>query len=197
MCQSVAAGGQRCAASTRPAFCASIDAVNTAISRRAQAEAQAIGVDAVVAHFATPTGAREVGEMIEQAESAGDTTLADFLRLGREAARTTAATRREVDEAVDVQIRLYHGSPAMLGPGDVLRPGTAETSPYRRDEPHVYVTDSATEAAQWAADANEMRGGDGPVYVYEVDAPGAVHQPHEDDHGQHVVPSATVVRRVR
>lgn len=94
-------------------------------------------------------------------------------------------------------MRLYHGTPALLAPGDTLTPGTAATSPYGRDEAHVYLTTSVASAHQWALDATEMRGATGdPVHVYEVTAT-ATPLPHDDDPDQHVAPTATIARRVR
>lgn len=94
--------------------------------------------------------------------------------------------------------QFFHGSPVPMAVGTKLRPGTAETSPYGREERHVYLTTSATSAHEWGMDALEMRGEEGvQPHVYEVHAPDARHQPHEDDPTQHVASSATVVRRVR
>lgn len=95
------------------------------------------------------------------------------------------------------QFRMYHGSPSLLHPGEALRPGTSDTSPYGRDEKSVYLTTSPTSAAQWASDALEMRGESGSGYVYEVDAPDAKHHPHEDDPYQHIAPTAIVQRMIR
>lgn len=192
MCRSLSEGGQRCASYARAAVLKAQEA-QVAAQRsgfRRMIEEAEVATDLASAQYAsTDEGHLLYTEQLREAEEAHDFDLA---------ARLTVTLRKGANmRAANTDVRLYHGSPVELDHGVALRAGSVETSPYARNEPHVYLTDSITSAAQWAADANEMQGSDEPGYVYEVEVHDSEHLPHEDDEGQHVTNAATVLRRVR
>ena len=192
MCRALSDGGQRCASYARAAVLKAQEALTASqmngFQHRIDAAEEA--ADLAYAQYAsTDEGRLLYTEQLREAEEAFDFDLA---------AQLTVTLRKGADmRAASTEVRLYHGSPVLLTPGTPLRAGSVETSPYARDETHVYVTDSVASAAQWAADANEMQGSDEPGYVYEVEVPESEYLPHDDDQGQHVTATATVLRRVR
>lgn len=67
----------------------------------------------------------------------------------------------------------FHGTKAVLQPGDLLSPGYTSNFGSRRQANHVYVT-ATMDAAVWGA---ELAEGDGPGRIYEVEPLGDL----EDD----------------
>lgn len=67
----------------------------------------------------------------------------------------------------------YHGTKAVLKPGDILAPGYSSNYGERKKASYVYLT-ATLDAAVWGA---ELAVGDGPGRIYQVEPTGAF----EDD----------------
>lgn len=67
----------------------------------------------------------------------------------------------------------YHGTKAVLKPGDLLVPGYSSNYGARKKANYVYLT-ATLDAAKWGA---ELAVGDGPGHIYHVEPTG----PIEDD----------------
>lgn len=100
MCESLAEGGRRCAAHTRPAFDEAIAAIVAAPDDAARNEARAQGIGAVAAHASTRTGATEVAALREAAEQGNAPQVAAWLatceRLGASQRDAANAVRRAI-----------------------------------------------------------------------------------------------------
>ena len=67
----------------------------------------------------------------------------------------------------------FHGTKAVLSPGDLLHPGRSSNYGSRATARFIYLT-ATLDAATWGA---ELARGDGPGRIYEVEPTGAI----EDD----------------
>lgn len=130
MCQSVAEGGRRCAAHTRPGFETALASVTSAHGLSAVVTAQVEAMDAAAAHAATPAGAREVADRIVALTAQGDEVTADFLR----SAQHVAQTMEDARQTVSAQVAAYgHDAGAFSAAAtayvdpEVWDPGTPNT----------------------------------------------------------------------
>jgi hypothetical protein len=117
MCDSLAEGGRRCAAHTRPPFQTALNRVYNA-SENDKGEARAAGVVAVSAHASTRTGAQEVDALIEHAVNDRRHDHAAWLTTCRRLGDSQREAAEEIRRAIQSQ-----RSQASLGPvlpGDVL-----------------------------------------------------------------------------
>lgn len=100
MCESLADGGRRCAAHTRPAYEAAMARLGGATDPTEQAEARATGTGEVAAFASTRSGRPEVEQAFVAAELARDhetaAWLATALRIGDAQAQAALEIKRVI-----------------------------------------------------------------------------------------------------